>query len=462
MSVWKRGGLLFGVLAALLLVAAGAHAQEPSEAQPTQVAQEDDPSVAPPAQVTAPHGVQDDGNIPADDSAHFQAPGERPRRKSKTREWFDTQTMGFWQYMRPHLLLRTGAIYEEFDETSMVLRQAGFKLWDAQLGFLGRLDPYRVGTDGLGHDWKFHLRYIFTGNFASGSQVSDAYVEGDLHSWPFSVSLRLGVQKVPFLYSELQSDSQLYFYDRPQYVKPYGSHYLTDLVRLGMGRHVGSTLRLGFLDDALTLTGGVLTDLAKPVREVWGTSVYVVRGSFTTKDWIHERIRFELGSGYFHQFSLPQIFENSRQGSSADARFYAYGAFIGGEWALQIMDDAYNADIYERYGFKNTLSWAMGYQVYAGYSFVDREYEIVLRYQWWDPDDTNIHKPIPQLGNQARRWLTVAASWWPVDLVRVMLQYTHRWELEAVPYSLGEIEFTESRLLDVKNDEVVFMLQLAL
>jgi len=389
--------------------------------------------------------------IPGPDGATATSePGGVP---SSLRSFFDPQVARTWQYMKPHILLQTGFIYEQFDETNVVFRQAGMKLWHAQLGFKGALDEHRLGSD-----WRLAVRYVFTGDFAGSVSASDAYGEVEVRREVFGVRLRIGVAKVPFLASELQSDGGLSFIDRPQFVAPYGSRYLTDMVRIGLKRHAGVGLRLAFFDEALTVEGGAYSGLGKPREELWETTVFAVRANLSTLDWIHDRVRIEAGGGFYDQKKLPLILENSRYAFCGDASVHAFGAFVGGEWAMQIMDDAFRAADYERFGYKNYITRAMGYQAFAGYSSARREYEAVFRYQWWDPDDTNINKPIPQSANQALRWLTVAFSWWPVDLVRVMVQYTHKFELEAASTS----EFTEERLKDVSNDEVLFQLQVSI
>ncbi len=368
------------------------------------------------------------------------------------REFFDEQTSSgkIWQYIKPHILLRSGLISEERDITNRVLRQAGFKLYDAQFGFIGQLDEYAFAKK-----WKLAVRYAAKANFASGAEISDTYGETEVYSSAFGAKLRIGVSKVPFLHGELVSDHLMYFYDRPQYVKPYGSSYLKELVHIGLKRHAGIGLQLHALDKAFTLEGGVYTGLSKPLEEVWGTNVFAGRFTFNSVDWIHERVRIEVGCGGFYQKKMPQILENSRYAMSADARLHAFGAFLGAEWALQVMDDQKRAVDYIVANYKDATTRAMGYQVYAGYSFPKREYEIALRYQWWDPDDTNLDKPIPQNANQARRWMTVGLSWWPINLMRLMVNYTHKQELE----SAGAEEYTASRLKNVANDEVIFLLQ---
>lgn len=382
-----------------------------------------------------------------------EGPVSAPEAATSLRRFFDAQTDRTWSYLKPHILLQTGLTHEQWDETNVVFRQAGFKLWHAQLGFKGALDEHRVDDE-----WRLALRYVFTGDFAGSVSASDAYGEAEIYGRVFGARLRVGVAKVPFLYSELQSDDGMYFVDRPQYVSPYGSRYLTDMVRIGLKRHAGVGLRLGFFGNALTFEGGAYTNLAKPREELWSTTVFATRAAFSTLDWIHERVRVELGGGFYDQRKLPLILENSRYAFCADARVHAFGGFVGGEWALQIMDDRFRAADYDRMNYKNDITRAMGYQVFAGYSHDRREVEAVVRYQWWDPDDTNLNKPIPQSANQALHWVSMAVSWWPVDLLRVMVQYTRKIELEAAPTN----EYEQDRLRDVANDEVLLELQISL
>jgi len=355
-----------------------------------------------------------------------------------------------WQYLRPYLLLRFGAIYEDWDETNRVYHKAGFQVYNGRIGLKGSYNG--LSTD----DMKVKFFFMVSGDFASGGSLKDAYADLELGWEKVSLGLRFGVMKVPFLYSEMEGDEVLYFFHRPQYVAPYASDYLTDLVRIGMDRHGGAGLYLTLLNRALTIQGGVYYPLSKPEEYRWELAVAAARIDFNTRDWIHDKVRLELGGGYFRQGQMPQELENSRYAFATDARIYAYGAFVGGEWALQIMDDQASKADYRRARYKNAYSWAMGYQVFAGYSFPHREYEIAVRYQWWDPDDTNLDKPIPQSANQALRWLTVGASWWPINIVRLMANYTVKWELEA-----AEVEgFTVDRLKKVKNNEFDFAIQI--
>ncbi len=431
----------------------GSVEQAPS---PAPVEQPPEPSPAPVEETSA---VQNE-TVQATPDATPEAASEEERQLEgrdkvdvPVREFFDRQTNDVWKYLRPVFLVRTGAIYEDWDKTNRVFRQAGFKLWDAQIGFRGDLDPYSINQD-----WKLGIGYKITGNFASGVSGADTYMQMKVFSHIFSSRLKVGVMKVPFLYSELVGDGVMYFHDRPQYVKPYGSAYLTDFVHIGLGRHAGLEYQAGFLDDAITLQAGVFNYLSKPKEEIWNASVYATRLQLDTRDWIHDRIHFELGGGFYYQKKLPLIFENDRYSIASDGRFYCYGFFLGGEWTMQTMNDAINAGEYERMGYKNSFTRAMGYQIFTGYSYLKREYEIALRYQWWDPDDTNFEQPMPQSANQALRWITVAASWCPVDLFRLLVQYTYKMELEAV----GTEEFSEDRLKDVANNQFVMMFQLSL
>ena len=366
------------------------------------------------------------------------------------REFFDGQTHAAWKYLRPYLLLRTGVIYEQFDETNVVLRRAGFKLFDAQLGFQSAMDPFPISKN-----WDFELSYKFTGSFASGASVSDAYIEAAIKNYWFTPRLRIGYQKVPFMWAELQSDSELYFYDRPQYARPYGVTYST--FEIGLHRNAGAGLKLGFFDEVFCVEGGFYYP-NNPKEQNWGVGIVAVRAELDTKKLIHDKVRIEAGAGYYRQEKMTIRFENSREAVAVDARLHVYGAFIGGEWVLHEMNDNFSKDEYIRLNYKNNYTHAMGYQVFAGYSFPNREYELAVRYQWYDPDDTNLIMPTPQSANQALRWVTASFSWWPIDLLRIMVNYTHKQELEAAETT----EYSEERLKDLKNDEVILQLQLLL
>ncbi len=371
----------------------------------------------------------------------------------KVDEFFSPKKHRLWQFIKPNFLLRTGFYHEQFDETNQILRQSRFKVFDAQFGFAGSLDKYRVAKE-----WYFLLDYKVKGHFAPSVAPGDAYLSAELHNFWFSPRFKMGVMKVPFLHSELEDDKGLYFFDRPQYVSPYGNWYYSDMVPIGLGRHAGASMRFGFFDNAWTIEGGMFSNLEKPEQEHWENSVLAVRTEFSSKDWIHERVRLEAGAGYYYQEQLPWRIVNSRSAVAADLRVYAYGAFVGGEWAMQTMDDVFHKTEYEGQNYSNTWTRAMGYQVFAGYSFPKRRYELALRYQWYDPDDTNLQPPLPEYANQGRRWITAAASWWPINLVRLMLNYTHKMELEA-----SETEtYSEHRLKNVSNDEVQFYVQIAL
>lgn len=371
--------------------------------------------------------------------------------RKAVREFFDEQTNKMWQYVRPYILLRTGGIFEQYDEKNQVLRRAGFQLWDAQFGFSGRLNRYQINKN-----WSLGINYKFTANVASGASVSDAYAKLDISSYIFSATLKLGNMKVPFMYSELESDSQMYFYDRPQYARPYGVKYAE--YEIGLHRSPGATIQLGFLDKAISLEAGAFTP-RNAKEESWETMIYSARVGFNSKKMMHDKVRLEVGSGFYYQEKMPQAFENKRYAFSADLRLHAFGAFIGGEWVLHEMDDAKNIQAYLDKNLENTWTRAMGYMIFAGYSFPEREYEIALRYQWYDPDDTNKISPVPQNANQALRWLTVSLSWWPIDLARLMINYTHKWELEAEPI---DDTYTVNELKALDNDEVVLMLQILL
>ena len=452
MVKWGLGRTFFviGIAACLSVFAlmGSLAAQENPDAQAASEAAPP-PSIAPVTPVPEPEpAAAPEVATPPDEISAYKQGQETVNRS--VRDFFDGQTQAAWKYLRPYLLLRTGAIYEQYDETNVVLRRAGFKLFDAQLGFRSDMDPFPFAKN-----WDLAIAYKFTGSFASGASVSDAYIEAALENYWFTPRLRMGYQKVPFMWAELQSDSELYFYDRPQYARPYGAKYAT--FEIGLHRSAGAGLKLGFFDDVLSIEGGLYYP-KNPKEENWQIGIMALRSEVDTKKLIHDRIRIEAGAGYYKQNTMAQYFENSRQAVAVDARLHVYGAFVGGEWVLHEMDDGINAGEYERLNYSNTYTHAMGYQVFAGYSFPKREYEIAVRYQWYDPDNTNLIKPVPQSANQALRWITVGFSWWPIDLLRMMVNYTHKQELEAAETE----EFTAKRLKSLKNDEVVFQLQLLL
>ncbi len=422
-------------------------APEPVEATPV-AEPETSPSVEPTVAPTEPESVETAKPEDTEKKLDYKA-GQQLVNRS-VREFFDGQTHAAWKYLRPYLLLRTGVIYEQFDETNVVLRRAGFKLFDAQLGFRSAMDPFPISKN-----WDFELAYKFTASFASGASVSDAYIEAAIKNYWFTPRLRIGYQKVPFMWAELQSDSELYFYDRPQYARPYGAKYAS--FEIGLHRNAGAGLKLGFFDEVFCVEGGIYYP-SNPKEENWGVGIVAVRAELDTKKLIHDKVRIEAGAGYYRQEKMAQYFENSREAVAVDARLHVYGAFIGGEWVLHEMNDGVNNKEYRRLSYKNNYTHAMGYQVFAGYSFPNREYELAVRYQWYDPDDTNLIMPIPQSANQALRWVTASVSWWPIDLLRIMVNYTHKQELEAAETT----EYSEERLKDLKNDEVILQLQLLL
>ena len=353
-----------------------------------------------------------------------------------------------WRYVRPVGTMKLLLNWIPDDAKNAQYRSTGFAIDYLELGFKGGLPSFTLGV------WDMTLSYCLTGSFHSGAKLKYAWANfaGD-YTW-FNFNIRAGVFKVPFLRSVLQSTSKLYFVQRPQYIKPWYDAYAGDANVIGVSSDYGVALRLGTFDKFFQVEAGVFKKSVSS-HDTWDTALYSVRPVIDTGVLLGKNIHLEVGGGFYYQKAMPGALDNTRYAFTADFRLHAYGFFLGGEWVYQTLDDAAHTSEFTTAGLSDTLTHGQGASVFTGYSFPKRQYEFSFRFEWYDPSDVDVFPALPAYGNQPLTWFTLGASWRPVKELMLMVNYTFKLELDADATEA----YTRDQLLDVSNDELVFLLQ---